>query len=206
MNKSYVIYAHQSIGRNWRSPQMLSTSWSTEHSQTSAKFWTCSPHGSCLMIVWILMTERICAFLFQLWRRRQLHIPFCPSAKLNEKHSITSPFDITSRLLGPYMFSATSSQSLGDKMEHYFQDHSFIPLFIQVWSYRLCDLFCWQVSQLPWLQENYLKTQPAKLRNLDGPEKQLKELELMDRAASSISDGDLVDATIHRYEFISDVG
>jgi replication factor C subunit 1 len=59
---------------------------------------------------------------------------------------------------------------------------------------------------LPYLQENYLKTQPAKLKNLDGPEKQLKELELMDRAASSISDGDLVDATIHRFEFISDVG
>lgn len=47
------------------------------------------------------------------------------------------------------------------------------------------------------VQENYLKTQPAKLRNLEGPEKSLKELELMDRAASSISDGDLVDALIH---------
>lgn len=47
------------------------------------------------------------------------------------------------------------------------------------------------------IQENYLKTQPAKLRNLEGPEKSLKELELMDRAASSISDGDLVDALIH---------
>ena len=32
---------------------------------------------------------------------------------------------------------------------------------------------------------------------MDGPEKTMKELQLMDRAASSISDGDLVDALIH---------
>ncbi|KAH0590125.1 hypothetical protein H2248_000302 [Termitomyces sp. 'cryptogamus'] len=97
-------------------------------------------------------------------------------AKMNEKYSIMSPFDITSKMLGPYLFSATSRETLGDKMELYFQDHSFIPLFIQ---------------------ENYLKTQPSKLRDLDGPEKALKQLELMDCAASSISDGDLVDALIH---------
>lgn len=49
------------------------------------------------------------------------------------------------------------------------------------------------------LQENYLKSQPAQLKRYDGPPKQLKELQLMDRAASSISDGDLVDALIHGY-------
>lgn len=54
------------------------------------------------------------------------------------------------------------------------------------------------------LQENYLKSQPAKLKNLDGPERQLRELQLMDRAASSISDGDLVDAFIHGYVPIMD--
>lgn len=97
-------------------------------------------------------------------------------AKMNQKHSILSPFDITSKLLGPYVYSATSRETLGDKMEYYFQDHSFVPLFIQ---------------------ENYLKTQPARVRNLEGPEKVLRELHLMDRAASSISDGDLVDALIH---------
>ncbi|KAJ3513370.1 hypothetical protein NLJ89_g2988 [Agrocybe chaxingu] len=97
-------------------------------------------------------------------------------AKMNEKHSILSPFDITSKLLGPYVFSHTSRETLGDKMEYYFQDHSFVPLFIQ---------------------ENYLKTQPARLRNQDGPEKAMHELRLLDRAASSISDGDLVDALIH---------
>ena len=44
-----------------------------------------------------------------------------------------------------------------------------------------------------------MKTQPAKIRNLDGPPQILKQLELMDKAASSISDGDLVDALIHGY-------
>ncbi|KAG6826349.1 hypothetical protein H0H92_000232 [Tricholoma furcatifolium] len=97
-------------------------------------------------------------------------------AKMNEKYSVMSPFDITTKMLGPYLFSSTSRETLGDKMDLYFQDHSFTPLFIQ---------------------ENYLKTEPAQLRNLEGPEKSLKQLELMDRAASSISDGDLVDALIH---------
>jgi len=41
------------------------------------------------------------------------------------------------------------------------------------------------------------------VRNLDGPEKILKELYLMDKAASSISDGDLVDSLIHGYGFIN---
>ncbi|PPQ66601.1 hypothetical protein CVT24_006912 [Panaeolus cyanescens] len=96
-------------------------------------------------------------------------------AKMNEKHALLSPFDITSKLLGPAVFAPTSRETLGDKMEYYFQDHSFMPLF---------------------MQENYLKTQPAKSRNMAGPEKILKDLQLMDRAASSISDGDLVGSMI----------
>ncbi|TEB28982.1 DNA replication factor C, large subunit [Coprinellus micaceus] len=96
--------------------------------------------------------------------------------KMNEKYHILSPFDITSKVLGPYLFSSTARETLGEKMEYYFQDHSFVPLFIQ---------------------ENYLKPTPSRLKNFDGVERQLKELELMDAAASSISDGDLVDALIH---------
>lgn len=97
-------------------------------------------------------------------------------AQANEKYSIMSPFDICSKVMGPYLFSATSRESLGDKMDLYFQDHSFVPLFIQ---------------------ENYLKTQPSRIRNLDGPEKELKYLQLMEKASESLSDGDLVDALIH---------
>lgn len=51
---------------------------------------------------------------------------------MNEKHSNMSPFDITNRLLGPQVYAPNSRETLGDKMEYYFQDHSFVPLFIQV--------------------------------------------------------------------------
>lgn len=92
-----------------------------------------------------------------------------------------SPFDITNKILGPYVYSPTSRETLGDKMEYYFQDHSFMPLFIQ---------------------ENYLKTTPARSRNLDGVEKTLKDLRLMERASAAISDGDLVDSLIHGCAFL----
>ncbi|KAG1807653.1 replication factor RFC1 C terminal domain-containing protein [Suillus subaureus] len=96
--------------------------------------------------------------------------------KINEKYTILTPFDVTNKILSPYAFGPNVRETLGDKMELYFHDHSFVPLFIQ---------------------ENYLKTQPVKVRNLEGPPKMLKQLELMDQAASSISDADLVDALIH---------
>lgn len=43
-----------------------------------------------------------------------------------------TPFNIIQKMLGPYMFSSTSRETLNDKMELYFHDHSFVPLFIQV--------------------------------------------------------------------------
>ncbi|KAF6765286.1 purine nucleotide binding protein [Ephemerocybe angulata] len=96
--------------------------------------------------------------------------------KMNEKYQIMSPFDISSKFLGPGLFAPTTRATLGEKMEYYFQDFSLVPLFIQ---------------------ENYLKPTPSRLKNTFGVEKTLKELQLMDSAASSISDGDLVDALIH---------
>lgn len=57
------------------------------------------------------------------------------SAKANQKYSMMSPFDITNKMLGPYLFSSTARETLGDKMELYFQDHAFVPLFIQVCHY-----------------------------------------------------------------------
>jgi hypothetical protein len=42
-----------------------------------------------------------------------------------------------------------------------------------------------------------VKAQPAKLRNLTGPEHSLKQLELISKALKAISDGDLVDWMIH---------
>ncbi|CAK9779377.1 DNA replication factor C, large subunit [Cutaneotrichosporon oleaginosum] len=96
--------------------------------------------------------------------------------KMNEKNTIMTPFTITDKLCGPYSFSRTSKETLNDKMDLYFQDFSFIPLFIQ---------------------EHYLKTNPARINHLDGHEKDLKNLELISKAADAISDGDLVDRLIH---------
>jgi replication factor C subunit 1 len=87
-----------------------------------------------------------------------------------------TPFNVISKMFGPYSFAPTCRETLGEKMEYYFHDHQFMGLFAQ---------------------ENYLKTQPAKLRGLQGQQLAMKQLELMDRAASSISDGDLIDTMIH---------
>ena len=51
---------------------------------------------------------------------------------MNEKYTVMTPFDITYKMMGPYLFSATSRETLNDKMELYFHDPSFVPLFIQV--------------------------------------------------------------------------
>jgi hypothetical protein len=54
------------------------------------------------------------------------------SAKANEKYTVLTPFNVIQKILGPYMFSATSQDTLNDKIELYFHDYSFVPLFIQV--------------------------------------------------------------------------
>ncbi|TXT05015.1 hypothetical protein VHUM_03835 [Vanrija humicola] len=99
--------------------------------------------------------------------------------KLNEKNTIMTPFTITDKITGPYAFSRTNKQTLNDKMELFFHDISFMPLFIQ---------------------EHYIKTNPAALNNLDGPEKAMKNMELLSKASDWISDGDLVDRMIHGSE------
>lgn len=53
-------------------------------------------------------------------------------AAANEKNSIATPFTLVDKLFGPYTFSHTSRMTLGQKMEIYFQDFSFMPLFVQV--------------------------------------------------------------------------
>jgi replication factor C subunit 1 len=97
-------------------------------------------------------------------------------SKAWEKHVILKPWDITSKILGAGMFAANSKATLNDKIELYFNDHEF--------SYLM-------------LQENYLNTQPMRASAFDGPERTLKLLELTEKAAESISDGDLVDRLIH---------
>ncbi|KAE8385285.1 hypothetical protein BDV23DRAFT_176368 [Aspergillus alliaceus] len=97
-------------------------------------------------------------------------------SKAWEKHVVLKPWDIVSKILNAQTFSPSSKLTLNDKIELYFNDHEF--------SYLM-------------LQENYLRTRPTLAGNYQGKEQKLKSLELMDNAASSISDGDLVDKMIH---------
>ena len=93
-----------------------------------------------------------------------------------EKHVVLKPWDIVSKILGGGLFAPSSTSTLNDKIELYFNDHEFSSLM---------------------LQENYLGTNPMLSNTLTGREKTLKVLELVDDAAESISDGDLVDRMIH---------
>ncbi|KAH7061256.1 replication factor RFC1 C terminal domain-containing protein [Macrophomina phaseolina] len=97
-------------------------------------------------------------------------------SKAWEKHIILKPWDIVGKILQGHMFSETSKHSLNDKTELYFNDHEL--------SYLM-------------LQENYLGTNPIRAANYQGKDRNLKLLELVDNAAESISDGDLVDRMIH---------
>lgn len=97
-------------------------------------------------------------------------------SKAWEKHIILKPWDIVSKILSAQMFAPSSTTSLNDKAELYFNDHELSFLM---------------------LQENYLRTRPTLASNYRDKEYKLKLLELADKAAESISDGDLVDRMIH---------
>lgn len=97
-------------------------------------------------------------------------------SKAWEKHVILKPWDIVGKILRAEMFAQSSTATLNDKIELYFNDHEF--------SYLM-------------LQENYLKTRMSQASNVSGKAHNLKLLELAEGAAASISDGDLVDRMIH---------
>ena len=97
-------------------------------------------------------------------------------SKAWEKNVILRPWDIAGKILGGGMFAQSSTSTLNEKIELYFSDHEFSSLM---------------------LQENYLGTNPILSNGYSGKEKNLKLLELADKAAESISDGDLVDRMIH---------
>ncbi|KAI0479217.1 replication factor RFC1 C terminal domain-containing protein [Xylariaceae sp. FL0804] len=99
-------------------------------------------------------------------------------SKAWEKSIVLKPWDICHKFLGGGLFSPASKSTLNDKIELYFNDHEFSYLMIQ---------------------ENYLKAKPSALAQHHGSarERNLKALELVDQAAESISDGDMVDRMIH---------
>jgi replication factor C subunit 1 len=98
-------------------------------------------------------------------------------SKAWEKHIVLKPWDICHKLLGGGLFHPSSQATLNDKIELYFNDHEKSFLMIQ---------------------ENYLSTKPMLAANAGSErEQKLKTLQLIDQAAESISDGDLVDRMIH---------
>lgn len=99
-------------------------------------------------------------------------------SKAWEKSIVLKPWDICQKMLGSGLFLPASKATLNDKIELYFNDHEFSYLMIQ---------------------ENYLRCKPAATGSsqYNKREQNLKALELMDKAAESISDGDLVDRMIH---------
>ncbi|KAI1201483.1 DNA replication factor C, large subunit [Nemania serpens] len=99
-------------------------------------------------------------------------------SKAWEKSIVLKPWDICQKMLAGGLFSPASKSTLNDKIELYFNDHEFSYLMIQ---------------------ENYLRTKPSALGQYkdNRREQNLKLLQLMDQAAESISDGDMVDRMIH---------
>ncbi|KAK5715829.1 DNA replication factor C complex subunit Rfc1 [Elasticomyces elasticus] len=99
-------------------------------------------------------------------------------SKAWEKHIVLKPWDMVAKILGGGLFNPASKSSLNDKQELYFNDHEFAPLM---------------------LQENYLGTSPQRTNvyNDNAKKKKLATLDLVSKAADSISDGDLVDRMIH---------
>ena len=95
-----------------------------------------------------------------------------------EKHIILKPWDLVGKILGGGLFNPASKSTVNEKSELYFNDHEFSPLM---------------------LQENYLGTNPQRSNKYnDNPKlKKLATLDLVSKAADSISDGDLVDRMIH---------
>lgn len=99
-------------------------------------------------------------------------------SKAWEKHIVLKPWDMVGKILNGSMFNPAAKSTLNDKQELYFNDHDFAPLM---------------------LQENYLGTNPVRSGkyNAEPKKKKLANLDLISKAADSISDGDLVDRMIH---------
>lgn len=96
--------------------------------------------------------------------------------KLNEKNSVQTGWTLYSSLSGPQAFARNSKETLTSRLELYFTDFSLLPLFVH---------------------ENYLKNRFSRTRDLQGADRDLKNIELAAKAAEAISDGDLVDSCIH---------
>ncbi|KAI8601099.1 chromosome transmission fidelity factor [Dissophora ornata] len=91
-------------------------------------------------------------------------------SKSSEKYVALNPFQIAEQLLIETNYRGLS---LADKLDLYFNDYQLAPLMIQ---------------------ENYIRMNPTEAR---GDSDGLEAIELMSKAADSLSDADLVDTMIH---------
>ncbi|KAF9986298.1 hypothetical protein BGZ65_008089 [Modicella reniformis] len=91
-------------------------------------------------------------------------------SKASEKYVALNPFQITEQLLIETNYRALS---FADKFDLYFNDYQLAPLMVQ---------------------ENYVRMNPTDAR---GDRNGLEAIELMSKAADSLSDADLVDTMIH---------
>ncbi|KAF9180026.1 hypothetical protein BGZ51_006504 [Haplosporangium sp. Z 767] len=91
-------------------------------------------------------------------------------SKASEKYVALNPFQIAEQLLVETHYR---SLSFADKFDTYFNDYQLAPLMIQ---------------------ENYVRMNPTEAR---GDNQGLEAIELMSKAADSLSDADLVDTMIH---------
>ncbi|PWN33320.1 DNA replication factor C, large subunit [Meira miltonrushii] len=97
----------------------------------------------------------------------------------NAKPGLHTPFTLYGALSSAGMWAPTNKKTLNDKADYYFQDHSIMPLMVQ---------------------QNYVHHIPAEVTRLSGKERDVRLMQSITKAASSISDGDIVDSMIHSSE------
>lgn len=90
-----------------------------------------------------------------------------------QKNTILDPFKIVEKYLNAAAFG---NHSLNDRIEFYYHNFQLAPLMVQ---------------------ENYLRCRPRKLPTANPNLASLKHLELLSEAADCISQGDIVDRSIH---------
>ena len=119
---------------------------------------------------------RLVTNMLSTWKLSHASMSFDQSKSfgaLHQKPTMHTPFSLYGELMSPQRFGPLNKQSLNDKLDFYFQDHSIVPLMVE---------------------ENYLKSQPLSVQKESTPPlRDWKHLELLSKAAHSISDGDLID-------------
>ena len=91
---------------------------------------------------------------------------------MTQKEVSVGVFEVIPRLFSPQSYS---SLTLSDKLDLFYSDLSLVPLFVQ---------------------DNYLLSKPKLATNLPINKQKAATMEILSRAAESISDGDLLDAAI----------